>query len=57
MRRFGFGQTVEHAKFGEGFVVAFEGTGSDARVQIDFGAAGLKWLALAVAKLEPCPDK
>ena len=54
---FRIGQTLKHAKFGEGVVVAYEGTGSDARVQINFGAAGLKWLALAVAKLEPYPDK
>jgi DNA helicase-2/ATP-dependent DNA helicase PcrA len=54
---FQIGQTLKHAKFGEGVVVAFEGTGSDARVQINFGPAGLKWLALAVAKLEPYPDK
>jgi DNA helicase-2/ATP-dependent DNA helicase PcrA len=54
---FRIGQTVKHAKFGEGVVVAYEGTGTDARVQINFGAAGLKWLALAVAKLEPYPDK
>jgi DNA helicase-2/ATP-dependent DNA helicase PcrA len=54
---FRIGQTLKHAKFGEGVVVAYEGTGSDARVQINFGAAGLKWLALAVAKLEPYPGK
>jgi len=54
---FRIGQALKHAKFGEGVVVAFEGTGSDARVQINFGPAGLKWLALAVAKLEPYPDK
>jgi hypothetical protein len=23
-------------------------------VQVNFGAAGVKWLLLAVAKLEPC---
>ncbi len=49
---FRIGQTVAHAKFGEGVVVAFEGHGSDARVQVNFGAAGLKWLALSIAKLE-----
>jgi DNA helicase-2/ATP-dependent DNA helicase PcrA len=47
------GQTVEHAKFGVGVIVNAEGSGSDARVQVNFGAAGMKWLALSVAKLTP----
>ena len=47
------GQTVMHAKFGLGVIVNAEGTGSDARVQVNFGHAGMKWLALSVAKLEP----
>ena len=46
------GQGVRHAKFGEGVVVSLEGSGQDARAQINFGAAGMKWLALSVAKLE-----
>ena len=46
------GQSVMHAKFGLGVIVNAEGGGSDARVQVNFGAAGMKWLALAVAKLE-----
>lgn len=46
------GQVVKHAKFGQGVIVAAEGGGSDARVQVNFGAAGMKWLLLAVAKLE-----
>lgn len=46
------GQTVRHAKFGEGVIVNLEGGGEDARAQINFGGAGMKWLALAVAKLE-----
>ena len=29
-----------------------EGSGTDARVQVNFGHAGMKWLALSVAKLE-----
>jgi DNA helicase II / ATP-dependent DNA helicase PcrA len=48
------GQVVEHAKFGQGVIVATEGSGSDARVQVNFGAAGLKWLLLSMAKLEAC---
>jgi DNA helicase-2/ATP-dependent DNA helicase PcrA len=46
------GQNVRHAKFGTGVIVNAEGSGQDARVQINFGAAGVKWLALSVAKLE-----
>ncbi len=47
------GQSVMHAKFGLGVIVNAEGSGNDARVQVHFGSAGIKWLALAVAKLEP----
>jgi len=46
------GQSVEHARFGVGVIVAAEG-GADARVQVNFGAAGMKWLALDYAKLTP----
>ncbi|MCK9284459.1 MAG: UvrD-helicase domain-containing protein [Rhodocyclaceae bacterium] len=46
------GQSVMHAKFGPGVIVNAEGGGNDARVQVNFGAAGMKWLALSVAKLE-----
>ncbi|MCK2087011.1 UvrD-helicase domain-containing protein [Thauera aromatica] len=46
------GQSVSHAKFGQGVIVAAEGSGSDAKVQINFGPAGVKWLLLSVAKLE-----
>jgi DNA helicase-2/ATP-dependent DNA helicase PcrA len=47
------GQNVSHAKFGIGVIVNAEGGGADARVQVNFGNAGMKWLALSVAKLEP----
>ena len=47
------GQTVEHARFGIGVIVAAEGRGADARVQVNFGGAGMKWLALEYAKLTP----
>ena len=47
------GQTVEHAKFGLGVIVATEGRGTDARVQVNFGGSGMKWLALEYAKLTP----
>jgi DNA helicase-2/ATP-dependent DNA helicase PcrA len=46
------GQTVRHAKFGEGLIINLEGGGEDARAQINFGSAGMKWLALSIAKLE-----
>ncbi|TXL68245.1 UvrD-helicase domain-containing protein [Zeimonas arvi] len=47
------GQNVAHARFGEGVIVGIEGSGEDARVQINFGRQGIKWLALSVARLEP----
>ena len=49
---FRVGQSVAHAKFGEGVIVDVEGSGSDARVQVNFGRQGVKWLALSVAKLQ-----
>ena len=48
---FRVGQNVQHAKFGPGVIVAAEGRGNDARVQVNFGASGMKWLALEYAKL------
>ena len=45
------GNKVFHAKFGEGKVLMLEGTGDDARAQINFSRHGVKWLALSVAKL------
>lgn len=47
------GMNVFHAKFGEGKVMMLEGTGDDARAQINFTRHGVKWLALSVAKLTP----
>ncbi len=50
---FRIGQLVRHAKFGEGVIVSAEGSGGDAKVQINFGGAhGIKWLMLGIAKLE-----
>jgi len=49
---FHVGQNVVHAKFGAGVILAAEGRGDEARVQVRFGQAGTKWLALAYAKLE-----
>ncbi len=45
------GQRVFHQKFGEGMVTGAEGSGSDARVQVNFKHAGSKWLSLEYAKL------
>jgi DNA helicase-2/ATP-dependent DNA helicase PcrA len=47
------GQGVRHAKFGDGVVVRLQGSGGDARAQINFGSFGVKELLLAVAKLQP----
>jgi DNA helicase-2/ATP-dependent DNA helicase PcrA len=50
---FRVGQEVMHAKFGQGTIVGTEGRGAEARVQINFGPHGVKWLALEYAKLTP----
>ena len=46
------GQRVRHGKFGDGVVLNCEGTGSHARVQVNFERAGTKWLVVAYANLE-----
>ena len=45
------GMRVFHNKFGEGTVQLIEGSGADARVQVNFPRHGVKWLALGIAKL------
>lgn len=45
------GMEVFHAKFGQGRIKMIEGSGEDARAQVDFARHGIKWLALSVAKL------
>ena len=45
------GQRVRHASFGDGVVIDAEGSGTHARVQVNFENAGAKWLVLAYAKL------
>ncbi|MGE5451634.1 MAG: UvrD-helicase domain-containing protein [Acidobacteriota bacterium] len=50
---FRIGQSVFHTKFGEGVVLTLEGGGPDARIQVNFGRHGTKWLMLSVAKLTP----
>jgi len=49
------GVQVFHTKFGEGTVLQVEGSGDDARAQVNFPRHGQKWLALSVAKLTPIP--
>ena len=49
---FRVGQNVQHPKFGSGVIVDAEGQGNDARVQVNFGGHGVKWLAVAVARLQ-----
>ncbi|WP_049695279.1 DNA helicase II [Pseudomonas fulva] len=48
---FSLGQRVQHSVFGEGVILNFEGSGAQARVQVNF-AEGSKWLMMGYAKLE-----
>ena len=48
---FSLGQRVSHSVFGEGVILNFEGSGPQARVQVNFDE-GSKWLMLGYAKLE-----
>lgn len=45
------GQRVKHAKFGEGTIINFEGSGEHARLQVKFDRNGTKWLVASFAKL------
>jgi len=47
------GQNVQHPRFGLGVIVSAQGSGEETKVQINFGAHGMKWLALAQAPLTP----
>ena len=49
---FNLGQRVRHSLFGEGTILNFEGSGAQARVQVNFEDEGSKWLMLGYAKLE-----
>jgi len=49
---FRIGQNVTHPKFGSGVIIDAEGQGNDARVQVNFGGQGVKWLAVSMAKLQ-----
>ena len=46
------GQRVAHASFGIGIVMDAEGSGTHARVQVNFENAGPKWLVMAYANLQ-----
>lgn len=46
------GESVAHAKFGEGVIVDIEGSGGSARAHINFGRHGMKLLDLSIAKLD-----
>lgn len=46
------GRRVRHRKFGEGVVLNSEGSGTHARVQVNFEGVGTKWLVMAYANLE-----
>lgn len=48
---FYLGETVHHAKFGQGVILAVEGGGAHTRVQVKFVDHGSKWLVLAYANL------
>lgn len=47
------GQTVSHPKFGDGIVLNLEGHGPHARIQVNFGQHGAKWLVIQFANLAP----
>ncbi len=49
---FTLGQSVSHKTFGEGTVLAFEGSGESQRVQVRFPRVGSKWLVLKYAQLQ-----
>jgi len=49
---FKLGDTVIHAKFGDGVILALEGDGEQARVHVHFHQVGSKWLMLSYAKLQ-----
>ncbi len=49
---FRLGQRVNHAMFGEGVILQFEGTGPNAVIQVKFAEAGIKRLVMQYAKLQ-----
>ena len=51
------GDRVMHRKFGEGSVVEVHGAGSDARIQIEFTAYGVKEFVLSIAPIVKLEDE
>ena len=51
-KRFRVGVEVRHPKFGEGIILNVEGIEQDCRIEVRFTNGDIKWLALAIAKLE-----
>ena len=49
---FKLGQQVKHAKFGEGVVLNYEGSGAQSRIQVNFSDVGSKWLVVEYANLQ-----
>ncbi len=49
---FKLGQQVAHAKFGEGVVLNYEGSGAQSRIQVNFEEVGSKWLVVEYANLQ-----
>jgi DNA helicase-2/ATP-dependent DNA helicase PcrA len=43
---------VKHAKFGEGVVLNYEGSGAQSRIQVNFADVGSKWLVVEYANLQ-----
>ena len=48
---FEMGQRVSHPKFGEGMIMNAEGSGANARVEVNFEYEGTKWLVINYANL------
>lgn len=48
---FNLGDRVGHRKFGEGTVLNYEGSGENARIQVNFDEYGTKWLVIGYASL------
>jgi len=46
------GQRVTHAKFGDGTIINYEGSGPQSRVEVSFDDVGTKWLVVSYARLE-----
>jgi DNA helicase II / ATP-dependent DNA helicase PcrA len=47
------GGRVRHGKFGDGVILNVEGSGTHARVQVNFERQGTKWLMVQYANLQP----